>query len=708
MKRYINFISLALVLLSVLGLASCQSESVYSEGEGRLSMKLNIAKSISDTPQKAPAENNDQMLADSCRVRLYSSKGLVRYFKGLNTVPSELWLKSGEYRIVAQTGDSVPATFTMGYYKGESPLTIETGKTTTVTITCGIKSSLVTVAFTDSLLSMLTDIQATISSADGELTFTTEHIDSIGYFNLPENETTLNWHITGKNYDGSLYEQTGVLENVKSAHRYDITFSYNDTEFNIGGAFFNIIVNDRLVEIAEDVTIHQRPAILGNEFDIDGILLFEVGNGEDISVWVNSSSAITALTVSSEQMTAMGFPANSINFMEESSINLTAWNNAGLSHRYEYDSEKDKAVAKITIAQSCIKALAEGTYLLDIHAVDANKKEWTETLNITISNAVVLTEEPIRADIWATKATLRAKLMRETSDALTFKYRVKGETWQTVPAQLADDVLTAQITGLTAGTTYEYCAVAGDMASAVTVEFTTESKFIFPNAGFEDFHTSNDVLLMYGKDSSMWWDTGNHGSSTLDVNVTTQDKSIKNSGNSSVKMKSQFVGFLGIGKFAAGNIFAGRYAGTDGTDGIIDMGRPFTTRPSQLKGYFKYQTGKVDYSSTDMLPEGSTDIGSIYIAIGDWDGPVTVKTKASERTLFDPNDPHIIAYGVLDQATNTEGDGLVPFTINLDYRATDRVPTYIILVASASKYGDYFTGSTSSAMWIDDLELVYE
>lgn len=47
------------------------------------------------------------------------------------------------------------------------------------------------------------------------------------------------------------------------------------------------------------------------------------------------------------------------------------------------------------------------------------------------------------------------------------------------------------------------------------------------------------------------------------------------------------------------------------------------------------------------------------------------------------------------------------FTIDLKYRDLTRKPKYIIVVASASKYGDFFTGSESSVMLIDDFELVY-
>ena len=74
------------------------------------------------------------------------------------------------------------------------------------------------------------------------------------------------------------------------------------------------------------------------------------------------------------------------------------------------------------------------------------------------------------------------------------------------------------------------------------------------------------------------------------------------------------------------------------------------------------------------------------------------------------NDEKIIAYGEWDITSTVQGTdgGLMEFEIPLDYRSLDRIPTYIVVVASASKYGDYFTGSGSSTMWIDDLELVYE
>ena len=203
----------------------------------------------------------------------------------------------------------------------------------------------------------------------------------------------------------------------------------------------------------------------------------------------------------------------------------------------------------------------------------------------------------------------------------------------------------------------------------------TEAATPLPNSSFENWQTlSSSAMVLYGPGEEMFWDSGNHGSATLNKNVTTPDETYKHSGRYSVKMQSQFVGVLGIGKFAAGNLFVGQYLRTDGTDGVLSFGRPFTSRPTKLKGYIKYTPGTVDYSSTAELAKGATDIGSVYIAIGDWSEPIEIRTK--DKKLFDKNDEKIIAYGEWDLTTATQGadGGLLEFEIPLDYRSLDRIP----------------------------------
>lgn len=703
LKTYLPILFIA----GICSLCSCRDD-IQENGDGKLVLRMSIAVPETSSPDNAAAIDS-KMLADSCRVRIYGSKGLVRYYKGLDNMPQELLLAAGDYRIDAVSGDSVAATFRTGYYKGSSNINIKAGSTTTGTLTCKIVNTLVTVSFTDELKEVLSDYEVTIASSAGSLVYTQQHVDSIGYFILPSNETQLNWTITGNSDGGSVYTQSGTLQNIKPATKYALTFNYNETGYTSGGAYFNLTVDESAIEKVEDIVIYKRPDITGDGFDIKKPLAFELNAGTEIVILVDASSALSSLIVSGDKMQAMGLPANSIDLYSATEDVLSSWKNAGLSYSYTYNGNSEVSNARIVFSETLMKSLAEGSYEIAIHASDMHGKEWTETLVISVSNAVVLTQDPLRSDIWAHHATLRGQLLKASSEPIVFQYKKANESaWNTVEATMGEsEVFTAEITGLEAGTTYQYQAVCGEIASATVATFTTESEFVIPNAGFENWHKSDNVWLVYGEGEEMWWDTGNHGSATLNVNVTTQDTDIKNSGTSSIKMASQFVSLFGtIGKFAAGNVFAGSYVGTEGTNGILDFGRPISSRPSQLKGYYKYIAGEVDYSETDELPVGATDKGNIYIAIGDWTSPVRITTK--DKNIFNKDDEHIIGFGEIVPDANTPGDGLIPFTIDIDYRSYDRIPTYIVIVASASYYGDFFTGSSSSTLWLDDLELVYE
>ena len=61
--------------------------------------------------------------------------------------------------------------------------------------------------------------------------------------------------------------------------------------------------------------------------------------------------------------------------------------------------------------------------------------------------------------------------------------------------------------------------------------------------------------------------------------------------------------------------------------------------------------------------------------------------------------------------THTEEilNGYAPFKVRLNYKTATPPdgPFYILIMASSSRYGDYFTGSTSSVMYVDEFSLDY-
>lgn len=301
------------------------------------------------------------------------------------------------------------------------------------------------------------------------------------------------------------------------------------------------------------------------------------------------------------------------------------------------------------------------------------------------------------------------------------EYKKEGDTdWTRVDAsELTHDGgnFTARIIHLQANTTYVCRAYSGEEYGA-EVSFTTGEEATVPNMGFENWHQDGKVICPWQEGEDSWWDTGNWGSTTLsekdNITLSTEDIRIGSTGKFAAILKSQKI----VVKFAAGNLFIGEYKKTVGTNGILGFGRSFTSCPTRLKGYFKYQTALISeaidkYASLKNQP----DTCIVWVALGDWslqENPETGEKTAVEiqteskgnGKYFDKNDSHIIAYGEMTCGENV--NEYTPFSIELEYRATDRKPTALLIVCSASKYGDYFTGAPGATMWVDDFSLEYD
>lgn len=294
------------------------------------------------------------------------------------------------------------------------------------------------------------------------------------------------------------------------------------------------------------------------------------------------------------------------------------------------------------------------------------------------------------------------------------EYKKEGDAdWIRVDAsELTHDGgnFTARIIHLQANTTYVCRTYSGEEYGA-EVTFTTGEAATVPNMGFEDWHKDGKVICPWLEGEDSWWDTGNWGSTTIsaDDNITQPTSDVRNgsAGSQAAILGSKFVGLGSIGKFAAGNLFLGEYKATDGTNGILGFGREFTARPTKLKGHFKYTVSTINYADeAHAALKGKPDTCIVWIALGDWNEPVEIRTNPKNSKYFDKNDPNIIAYGEMNCGETVSA--YKDFEIELDYRSTSRVPKYLLIVCSASKYGDYFTGGAGSTMWVDDFSFEYD
>ncbi len=291
-----------------------------------------------------------------------------------------------------------------------------------------------------------------------------------------------------------------------------------------------------------------------------------------------------------------------------------------------------------------------------------------------------------------------------------FEYREEGASeWIPVPQERViqtQGTFSASIPHLKPLTEYSVRAVAGtDKGAAIKV--TTQGTADIPNGDFEDWWLDGKIWFPYAEGGVQYWDTGNTGTATLgQCNVMPTDYTPTGQGRAAM-LDTRFVGMFGIGKLAAGSIYTGKFAKVDGTNGILDFGRPFNLRPTKLKGYYQYKTATIDYASTELASlKGKPDTCHIYVALADWTAPFQIRTNPKNRQLFDKNDPSIIAYGELLYSGTM--DKYEEFEIKLDYRDTSRVPTYLQITCATSKYGDYFTGGTGATLYVDQLSFGWD
>ncbi len=298
-----------------------------------------------------------------------------------------------------------------------------------------------------------------------------------------------------------------------------------------------------------------------------------------------------------------------------------------------------------------------------------------------------------------------------------FEYQEQGSTtWTRVPdadTTHKDGAFSCCIKHLKPLTSYIVRSRSGEnVGNEVTV--TTQSTETLPNADFEDWWLDGKIWCPWSEGAVQWtegsrfWDTGNTGAATLgESNVQPSDYVPEGLSGKSAQLKTEFKGVFGIGKLAAGSIFTGSFKKVDGTNGILDFGRLWNLRPTKLRGYYQYTTGEINYANTDLAAlKGQPDTCSIYIAMTDWTAPYEIRTNPKNRQLFDKNASYVIGYGQLERGSSM--DSYEEFEIELDYRSTSIMPSYIMITCASSKYGDYFTGSTSSVLYVDQLSLDYD
>ena len=340
------------------------------------------------------------------------------------------------------------------------------------------------------------------------------------------------------------------------------------------------------------------------------------------------------------------------------------------------------------------------------YARRANEETWEEwTVFVYHSSGEAETSGNVFA--MCTSATLTGSIQSGLTPTIEYREQ-NSSSWETLSAasiEVSGTSYTATFTGLTPGTAYQYrVTVNGTTGDAQS--FTTVQAIALENGSLDNWYSeaARNGTLWQPWSTTSFWDTGNQGATTIgDSNTTPTDETCNGTGRAA-SLETRWV----VLKLAAGNIFTGTYVRTDGTNGILSFGREFNSFPTKLRVNYKYTSSTINRIGDDDMEHlrGQADSCHIYIALTDWDQPYEIRTRKSERQLFDKNDPHVIAYA--EHIQGFSDSQYQQKDLELEYRYTNRTPKYILIVASASKYGDYFTGGDNSKLLVDNFELIYD
>lgn len=727
MKKF----SIIIAGVATLALVACSEQKFEGSGEGSVILTAGVSTDMKVVSRAV----EDDIKAGTMIWISRADGGLVRRFNSLAEVPADAFpMLSGSYIAEAWAGDSVSASWDKRWFKGYTEFAVQAGATADVNIVCKIANVAAEVRYQDGLDKYLTEPVMTVGHSRASLSFSETDVENErrAYFMLPSADKNLDWSFSGTQINGEPFACEGTVENVLPGHLYILNVTFSAQSTDLGGAIVTVKIVDKEIPVTSElVDLVAPPIIKGFDFDIKKPVTASKGELGDLSVFISSAVDITGVVLDGDDLASIPVMdgGSDIEIADASANAVVGLQEAGITFRYipadVAGVTKEKSLFRINFAEQFTSTLSDGEHTFQIIATDSENQTTEATLVLSVSDAPVVAVPVTPSDYSSRKVTLYGTVTKSGVENVGFRYHaLDSDEWLYVegtPGSRAFEMgatFYAEITGLEPATDYEYTTVSGDYETAPRT-FTTDTEAQLPNAGFEEWDTSSKTYLVHAPGGEMFWDSGNHGATTMGSSITVPDESLKHSGSYSAKLQSKFIGIGTIGKFAAGNVFIGKYLATEGTDGVLGWGRPFTSRPVAVRLYAKYSPGNAvnkKGANDAYIPVGQPDKGIIYIALTDgttdtynsdsW--PFVIQTKSSSQRLFSKDEARVIAYGEHVFETATDGDGLIEITIPIDYFKTDVIPSNIIFVASASRYGDYFSGGEGSTLWLDDIELLYE
>ncbi len=695
MKRILNIILCA----GLLALVSCANNRNVDAGatNGASSEKGTVTINV-DTRAIANTSLNYVL-------RIYQ-KGtekdiLVRRYSQNDEIPSYIWLLAGNYTATIEAGKTAAASFDSSYYYGETSFTIEGGQTTQVDLVAVLQNIPVEVSFDQTVVDgfeagYYVDVAATadLASATAETPQLRYTESKVGYFVMPEGETTISWRFVGTFVyaDGEKVEvdKSGKIENVEIKKHYTLSFKYSKDAPGFLGDIV-VSVDTTLDERDDHIAFNPDPEVKGVGFDLATSHNYIGGERQYVATSPADFTSVSIL--------AGGNTYDPVN----NTVNGVTLSGIGTPQLY------------ITFADSFFNVLNGGEQTIELTVSDRDGGSVTKKLPYVLQG--VNSYKKSGTDLWNGTGLLTATVFGTPSNVV-ISYREGDGEWKSYAAaasSTAANTYEVTVDGIAASHTYEYNLAIDGSNVGTSLTFTTAAGAQIPNGNLDSWCEDGGVIIPFATSASSYWCTGNWGTAMLGKNITQSSTDVRpgTTGTKSAYLKSEDLSL----KFAAGNIYVGSWGGMSGTNAIVYFGQPFeyNAKPKAIRFWAKFNCGTIDVTPSGVTPSSDKDLAKIFCSLTT--DRHAVDSSKPDATTFSPSDDaiksgdaryDIVLYSAYMETSTSQTEWKeyeIPFTFYGD-DATQK-PTHIILTFTCSGYGDYFGGSSSSWMYIDDIELVY-
>lgn len=699
MKRILNIT----ICACVLALSACvnspkvdNTDNAPSTDKG--AVKLNVATRTTDG-----ASQRDYIISifkheagKQTLVRKYDSS------KQDMQKPDYIWLLAGNYSAEVESGESVAATFdeAKNYFVGETSFDLKGGETATVDVVAVMQNVPVEVVFDQTIIDGFHDGYSVEVKADDKVKLSYTESKK-GYFIMPEGVTTLSWRFVGtfEYEDGEqvAIDKSGTLESVAPKKAYKLSFKFSkDANGFLGG--LDVKVDESIEERDDHFSFNPDPELKGVDFDLS--LPCDYTGGER-KYMAKSPAEFKGVT-----LVAGGKEFNPV----ETPVAGIALEGLNTPELY------------VTLSEDFFYSLNGGSQIIELCVTDVSGGEARKELPYNLPGVNSYDKSSI--NLWRGVASLSATIFG-TPSSVNIAFRQGEGEWQSYAAQPSGaNTYVAEVSGILASSSYEYRLEIGGKVVGTAQQFTTEQGAQIPNGDMEQWCVEGKVTYPAASSSTKYWDSGNGGTSMVSETLTSSSDKVRAGakGKYCAFLDSKTINAVIMTQFGAGNIFIGRFgqASLSPIGATVYFGQPFSynAKPKGVKMWVKYTCGSIDNVGS-VGAKGDPDLTKIFCCMCNWSSAWCVDSTKADKTTFSPDMESIknctdgryngVLYTAYFESTTSNNEWhelYIPFE---KVEGTDEsvVPNYIVFTATCSGYGDYFTGSSSSEMYLDDIELVY-